>query len=274
MGFTPTAFINHHHGANFNLFSPKQKLIPTLWDASTEKISLVTHLRMGTASNVVLRDFAGIATSYFYNTRTPASLLAGSSLGAIFAVAYKRKGSGKESKIERLLTTTYHIIMGLTWVSSMNAVVFATTASLRAMNGQFNPMAATPYLLIRREFYFEYITTRFSYLSSLILFFAGIANRAILEFELYDKKNKNTGLAIVFLTIAFVTNIISYINGTLFAHGHFLEMGFTLMKVNMFVNYFNDCIQMRTSPQLKINFPLKCFLFYRCFLRRQKVEIM
>jgi hypothetical protein len=73
---------------------------------------------MSKEAAVILKDFAGVASSYFGNARVPASIIMGSSLSALFALA-------KFSSSERPRTPTKQFLIKLYRIFSWSSFVLS-----------------------------------------------------------------------------------------------------------------------------------------------------
>ena len=209
-------------------------------DTTTNTLHTLLTLRGGEgggtqlgAGAAALANFSGQAAGFFSNVRVPASLIAGSSLGALFAMSKDARDMDNKSPVEQVLLRLYHVILTISWILSMTTIVFSTAAGVTFMYGDFDPMATSAYELLLREFHFEYISARFSFLTSIVLFFVAVCNRVILEFGLYTKEKKNLGLAAAFVVLASTTHITSFINSTLYSYPNLFMMGLEVVKVSM-----------------------------------------
>lgn len=176
--------------------------------------SILTALRAG--GNLV--DYSGAAAEYFSSIRTPASLVLGASLGALFVNDLSDTETILEkSRAVRLCTRFYNTCVVASFLTSLCCNVMATAAGVTIIHNDFVKEAESAYALLMREFEFEFITVRLSYLASLLFFVIGISNRILIEFNLLDK-NKREELGVVCCGIgAVVTQMWSYINTTLYS---------------------------------------------------------
>jgi hypothetical protein len=182
-------------------------------------------------AEIVLKDFAGAAGSFFSNVRVPASIVTGSSLGAIFALS-KFGSSAERSPIESNLIKVYRLLCWSCFVLSLNAIITSTTAISSILHGRFDPMAETGYLLLKREFEYEFISVRWSMLVSLLLFIDVVAVRLILEFDMLRHPDlRATAKFVVLSALALGAHILSVINGTLYCWNNLLEMTVDLVRI-------------------------------------------
>jgi hypothetical protein len=186
------------------------------------------------AAGVVLKDFSGAAAGYFGGVRIPASLIAGSSLGALFSLKGLLENMETKSPTERLVIQIYHAMVLISFILSLSTIVMATAATVTIMHGTFDVMAETAYILLQRELEFEFVSSRWAFLMSLVTFLVGVTGRVLLEFNLLTEKRRSLALGVVFSMTALVSHLFSYINSTLYCWLNFLMMTFNLIKVCCF----------------------------------------
>lgn len=179
--------------------------------------SVVTIRGGRAATAVALQNFASEAEGYFGGIRTPASLILGASLGALFTDVNDRDEMKTRTRAERECTRLYNSCVLLSFMLSLCTVVFATAAGVTILRGDFNPMAESAYALLNKQFEFEFLTVRLSYLSSLLSFVIGIAGRILLEYKLLHKERREEAIVVCFGLGAVVTHMWSYINSTLYS---------------------------------------------------------
>ena len=188
----------------------------------------IVNMRGGAATAAALQNFAGEAEGYFWGIRTPASLILGASLGALFTDVNDRDEMKARTRAERECTRLYNSCVLLSFMLSLCTVVFATAAGLTILHGDFNPMAESAYALLMQQFEFEYLTVRLSYLSSLLSFVIGIAGRILLEYKLLHKERREEAIVVCFGLSAVVTHLWSYINSTLYSSQSLVGMAMKL----------------------------------------------
>lgn len=195
---------------------------------------MVLGIRGGAAgASAVLNDFASDADGYFGAIRTPASLILGASLGALFTNINDRDEMAAKTKGERQCTRLYNSCVLLSFMLSLCTVVFSTAAGVTIMHGGFDPMAKSAYDLMMKEFEFEFITTRLSYLSSLLSFIVGITGRVLLEYKLLRKEKSEEAYAVCFGMGAIVMHLWSYINSTLYSSQSLIGLAIRLGKLTV-----------------------------------------
>jgi hypothetical protein len=192
--------------------------------------STVAALRGGASSSVVLQDFSGPVAEYFSGIRTPASLILGASLGALF-VTNLTDNMRANSRTERLVTRFYNTCVLFSFLLSFCCTVTATAAGVTLLHHSGLGKAETAYALLMRDFEFEFITVRLSYLASLLSFVIGITSRILLEYKLLDKDRREEALVVCFSIGAVITHLWSYINSTLYSSQSLFRLAFTLFQI-------------------------------------------
>ena len=175
------------------------------------------------AAEVVLRDFSGAAASYFGGIKVPASIIFGSCLGLLFALS--NFSAQDRNPLERSLVKLYRLLTWSTVVLSLNVVITCTIASITILHGRFDSMAETPYLLLKREFEYEFVSSRWSFAVSLLLFIFIITVRVLLEFDLLkDPSRTDTAKFVILSAVALTAQLLSFINPNLYCWSNLLSM--------------------------------------------------
>ena len=114
---------------------------------------------------------------------------------------------------------------------SLCTIVFSTAAGVTILHGNFNPLAESAYVLLMREFEFEFTTARLSYLLSLLGFILGVTSRVLVEFNLTDAERREEAYVVCFGMAGLVTHLWSYINSTLYSDQSLFGMALHLAKI-------------------------------------------
>ena len=183
------------------------------------------------AAEIVLKDFAGAAGSFFSNVRVPASVVTGSSLGALFSLS--NFGSAAErSATELNLIKVYRLMCWTSFILSLNAVITATIATTSILHGRFDPMAETAYLLLKREFEYEFVSIRWSMIVGLLLFIDIVALRLVLEFDMVNNLDRrNTAKYVLLSSVALVAHLLSVVNGALYCWSNLTAMTVDFVRI-------------------------------------------
>ena len=213
----------------------------------------------------LLKDFSADADQYFRSIRDPASFLAGASLGALFILAPKISEEDVP-KGERYVRIIYHLLMMMVYNFSMATVLVSTAADVTIMHGGFNPMATSAYELLKREFEFEYLSVRWSFLMSSFAFLGGVTSRGVLEFGLLKKERRRPLWFVLLSLIGLVSHWISYVNQTLYCWPNLMAMTWSYFKVNnggtilftdvCFCSHRSECCSIHDSKICSICFCL------------------
>lgn len=195
--------------------------------ASSLSSSSSTCLHMGVEK---LADYTGAALQFFTSVRTPAALIAGASLSSLFSLVNlvndigdddnkEEEEGGKKKKYSQLtviLARIYHGLCLTSLILSLNVIVTATAAATTLLLENHNGMAYNAYAFLNRELRYEFITTRWSFLTCLLSFITSIAARSLLEFDLLRKGRRRLALVVVFSMSALLAHLLSYVNSTLY----------------------------------------------------------
>lgn len=193
----------------------------------------------------MLEDFSHAAASYFATTRIPASIVTGSSLGALFALG----GFSKQHRgsLELFLIKLYRLLAWTSFILSLNASIICTMASTKILHSQFDPLAETSWLLLKREFAFEFVNVKWSMAVSLLLFIAIVTIRLVLELDMVsDPRRRDTGLFVSFSAMALTCHLLGYINDSLFNWKNLGEMTVDLCWI-IVEQAYNEPTFMRSS---------------------------
>ena len=162
-----------------------------------------------------------------------ATFLAGSSLAAIFtltgAASELASDDSNLSGLEKFAIKAYHVLAVMAFVLSLNTVVTATVAHTSILYGRFDQMAETAYMMMRREFLYEFVMTRWSFLSSMFCFLGMVLSRLMIEFDLVKVGSlggagKNVALLVLCIFGALITNLMSFVNQNLWCWSSLIGM--------------------------------------------------
>ena len=182
---------------------------------------------------MVLQNFAGAASGFFNGIRTPSSIISGSCLAAMFAMpGFSEQEYPNRTPLEKFLIKLYRMLTWSAYTLSLNAIITATIASSKILHAQFDPMAETGYMLLQREFEYEFLSTRLSFSLSLFTFIIVVTIRILLEFNLLsDEDRNNTAKFVILSAIALLAHLISDFQATLYDYSGPGEMAVELVKL-------------------------------------------
>ena len=190
----------------------------------------------------LLVDCTSDAAGYFGGIRVPATLITGSSLGFLFAFSQSSSRSFRNRTINEIrLIRIYHATVLISFSLALTTVIISTSASITLLQGRHNPFAYTAYELLRREFDYEFCVTIYCFLNSLLCFVCSVTCKVILEFDLLKynthRRHYYPLIALLSMMVAVLTNIISYVNETLYSWSNIYE--FTKYVIHL---VWNECI--------------------------------
>jgi hypothetical protein len=194
------------------------------WATPLAAISSAFAPAIATAATTdTLTNQVGMALGFFNNVRIPATLLAGSALGALFVQL-----PDTNCKYSRLLRVLYLAFAASTVALELSCVFMSTTMSVRLLAGHFNPMAASAVDFLRREFEFEYIAVRLSFFTGILSFFGFIGFRLWLTFI---EKQPYIAKALVFFLLAIASYFGAFWRHTVVNYGGYFSMLARLIKL-------------------------------------------
>jgi hypothetical protein len=174
--------------------------------------------------------FQGAALGFFGGVRIPASLIAGTSLGALFSMTDRARNP---EGLNKLVVRIYHSAAFCSLYLSLLAIVMCTTGSTLVLLQKYDTGKThiDVYHFLRSCFNLEFILTRFTFLVSINTLLVTIMTRILLEFDLLKPKNRKAGVAVTCLMASMITSLISYINSTLNCWPNLLAMGKEIIEV-------------------------------------------
>lgn len=143
----------------------------------------------------------------------------------------------KLTKLERRVLGFYHLSSLLAFLLSLNTIATATIAVTAVLHGRFDQMAESAYMMMRREFEYEFVTVRWSFLCSLFCFLGMIASRMFIEFDLLSKQDhgnetkQDMAMLVLCSLGALATHLLSYVNQNLWCWQSMLGMTCYLVKI-------------------------------------------
>uniref|UniRef100_A0A7R9ZJY5 Uncharacterized protein n=1 Tax=Craspedostauros australis TaxID=1486917 RepID=A0A7R9ZJY5_9STRA len=204
-----------------------------------------------TSLTMSVDNYSSIALKFFTSVRVPSALIAGSSLGSLFTLldddddddeegdgGVKIKMTPQDLKLRRWIIRIYHFFGLVTLMLSLNAIVTSTAAATTLMLGRYSSSTATSvYAFMEQHMKYEFVTTRWSFLTSMLSFIAGIAMRALVEFNLYRKGNRKNAAALFFCLFGLWSHLLSFVNSTLYSSPNIFLMTWEVLKL-VFVKAF------------------------------------
>lgn len=182
----------------------------------------------------LLKDFTAEGAKFFASVGTPAALVTGSSLATLFALSEATTTTDHCGKLKKRLVRLYHVFVLTSFVLAMNTVIISSVATVSMLHGRFDPKAETAYMMLRREFDYEFVLTRWSFIVALLCFLLGVTTRVILEYGLIAREKRMEAIAVVLLLSALIAQMLSYVNQTLYCWPNLLQMTFYVIEVSAY----------------------------------------
>jgi hypothetical protein len=105
------------------------------------------------------------------------------------------------------------------------------------MFGCDNPIATSPYELMKREYEFEFLMTRWSFYMSLFTLLGAIACRALIEFDLLQQDRIRSAIVIVSAFSGLFFHLLSFVNERIYCYNNMTEM-----TIDVFLMWFRKTV--------------------------------
>jgi len=158
----------------------------------------------GATPFIPLINCVGAASGFFGNVRVPAALLAGASLGQLFATPDKSRG--------KWLPALFSMLIAFTVMAEIFVVFVSTATATRLMGGGFDPMATDGFAFLLREFEPSFVACRVGFFTGLLSFLSALALRAWAAFP------GTLGSAIACGMTAVMFQMIAFFNSTVIGY--------------------------------------------------------
>ena len=166
------------------------------------------------------------ALAFFNGVRTPASLILGSSIVALFSMPQRMENIGTLTRREILVLRIYHAVSLLTVCLSTATVLTSTTAGTFLLLRKFE--LADPsidvYHFLMTAMRFEFVLTRWTFLTSQLLFLVSLTGRTLLSFNLLTRKRLLPAVMTLATMSGMITLMTSYVNTSLNCWPNLLSM--------------------------------------------------
>lgn len=179
-------------------------------------------------------DHSTAVESFFASVRVPASFLAATSFSELFSVEVQQD----DTTLQRQLQTFCLICQGVSFVLSMNVIMLTTQALTRALTGDFDPFAETGYEFLFREFHFEFVCVRWSFIVSIYGFLLAVTAKILYGFELFNVEAESfersyleLGIGVTLVMASLMIHLHSYVNRTLVGWSSFGNMTYDLLRM-------------------------------------------
>jgi hypothetical protein len=190
---------------------------PALRHAASSSILLPAPAALGASMGVLNSVTEAACLSFFEGIKTPATLIAGSSLVALFSMTRDVEQTYSMSKIQIVLLRVYHALSLLSFCLSLICVLTSQAATTLLLLGDNHVLGKTgidAYHFLRTSMNFEFVLTTWSFLTSIILFICSTTFRMIIEFALFKRKRRLAGTMVISWMAGILGSIVSYTNTT------------------------------------------------------------
>ena len=208
-------------------------------------LGLIPNEASPEASVIALSDFSGAAGLYFVRIRTPAAWIAGSSLGTFFSFSKFNLDQQRTRSSQFLYKSCLGLLL-TSFLLSFATIVLATGSSIAALHPHNRQKAESVWILLHREFEFEFVVTRWAYWMSLLCFLMAVTLRAVLEFQWTTRRphQKNPIRAFLCIMLAVMTQLLSHIHRHLYSFRNLGHM--TVYVVQLVVR---ECLESKDPLQ-------------------------
>ncbi|KAJ1625332.1 hypothetical protein T492DRAFT_1040389 [Pavlovales sp. CCMP2436] len=192
-----------------------------------------------------LKDQTGEAIEYFSSERVPSALVAGATLGILFAYPLV-KGEAPFAAVSKRL---YMLLATTSLCNTLLAVFAASIAIVRLLGHEHEPMAKDPLVMMLRETPLLFLAVRVHYLTGLLSFVGALSVRMFTD---YMPASPTFAKGLCCLTGSTLAFMLSLYNSQLI---HFFSLG------HMWVQYAR-CVAARLSnPALSMGRPAGALAF-------------
>lgn len=215
-----TAFVQTQPSVRGAVVSNVFSHAPTVLNSAASKVARVA------VKSVMDPATKSAALAFFNGVRIPATLIFGSSTVALFSMTQKMKDLGMLTRREILLLRVYHAVSLLTICLSMATILTSTTAGTFLLLQKIEVADPTidVYHFLKTALGFEFVLTRWSFLTSQLLFLVSLTGRIMLEFDLLTRKRLLPAVITLATMSGMITLMMSYVNTTLNCWPNLLSM--------------------------------------------------
>ncbi|CAJ1952238.1 unnamed protein product [Cylindrotheca closterium] len=141
-----------------------------------------------------------MCVGFFSGFTTPATLIAGTSFAALFALSKRVKDTSFRTRREIMCLRMYHVFSLLSLLLSLMTVL-GSQAALHCLLCPIampkNVAATSIYEVLQSTMNFEFLLTRWSFIMSILCFLQCTFFRMVVEFDLFFKKSRRTAATMV-----------------------------------------------------------------------------
>lgn len=187
-------------------YEPEQTVLPASVLEREDKIGVTVR---------ELKDQTREAIEYFGTERVPAALIAGATLGMLFAYPLARG----DAPLAALSKRIYMLLATTSICNTLCSVFAASLAIVRLLGHEHEPMAKDPLVMMLREVPLFFLAVRVHYLTGLLTFVSALAVRMFTD---YLPGSPTFAKGLVCLCCATLLYMLALFNSTLI---HFASFG-------------------------------------------------
>lgn len=154
--------------------------------------------------------------SFFDTIKTPATLIAATTIAALFSFTRDVKDTYNISKIKVMLLRFYHVFSLLSFCLSLTTVLTAQGASTSLLISNSNRVLSSncvdAYSFLRANMNLEFLLTRWTFAMSILSFFVSTIFRMFVEFELFVPTRRLAGTMVTSMMAGVMCSILSFTN--------------------------------------------------------------
>lgn len=219
--------------ATATMFQPSTLASLATAGAPISTFSSIDPILLLRGGGVVVADYSADAIKFFDSIRTPAALVAGSSLAALFSLVGETKIEEikKQGRLEKSLLLLYHIFCLTAFGLSMIVVLTSTATGNNLLLGARLPRASSAYEFIKKAYEFEFLTTKLSFFTSLFSFLISVAIRTLIQFDLLHFERLRSAMLVVFTMVAIMFHLLAIVNQSIVCCPNLPAMAVSLFKM-------------------------------------------
>jgi hypothetical protein len=161
-----------------------------------------------------LQDYSAAAAKFFGDSRTPASIVMGAAISAMFALPRFSSTPGR-TVTELFLIKAYRILSWTAFVLSLHVFITCTitSANLLLLVDNYNTMAESALAMLQREFHYQFLSVCWCTIVSMLSFIAIVTIRVTLEFDMFRiPARRDTAKFILCSAGALMASLLSFVN--------------------------------------------------------------
>lgn len=153
--------------------------------------------------------------TYFDSVKVSSTLIAASSMTALFTFTGESKETFNFSRLHIMLLRIYHVFSLLSFCLSLTAVLTSQAASSSLLLNNSHALAnrsGDVFSFLRTYMNFEFVLTRWSMFTSIVFFFLSTTFRMLVEFGLFSKTRRLAGTMVSAMMSGVICFMFSFAN--------------------------------------------------------------